>query len=203
MALMVPVASQTNRCFDPATRLCCGRRGAALVPAQSQKGPSVPPSLRAAATSRRVRALALSGALVTAAAAPATAAVLHAGRYQGTTSQGQVATVQVSAGKIKRFTIVWNAACTKNLSLTRLETYSTGLTVTKTHKWKGGGHYPAQSGNGYTEKFTVSYSGAFGKAKTVKGTFVGTVQVYKDGTGQHVFACHSGRITFRLKPAKA
>lgn len=148
--------------------------------------------------SRRVRALALSGAILTLGAVPAAAAT--SGLYRGKTSQGRRVSLRVVGTQIQRFSIIWNAHC-KGVAqpLAGLTTYQVRVPIRR-NAWSMSGRYSAPSGNGYKEYFTVKDHGKFVSKSAATGVFTGTVRVYTTGTHpKFVTTCQSPTITFKLK----
>ncbi len=167
----------------------------------AQENAPVNRALKTAMTAPRVGALLVSAAVVAAAAGPASAA-LSARTYSGKTSQRHSVSLVLSKATITRFSIYWNARCTKGLYIDGLKTVSSNVTLSRQGVWRAAGHYTKPSGNGYIERFTVTGSGTVTKTGA-RGTFAGTVQLYKRSLGgPHVASCHSGKVTFRLKPAR-
>ncbi len=132
-------------------------------------------------------------------AVPAAAAVTG-GTYRGETSQHDPAQAIVAGSLVKKFAITWHAHCQiSNTKLGPLQTFHYKVKLGK-HGWTATGRYSAPSGNGYTEKFTVTDHATFAGTKA-HGTFTGTVQVFQDSSSQHVDTCRSGRISFTIKRA--
>jgi N-acetylneuraminic acid mutarotase len=181
--------------------MICARRAKECRPDVARgKESAVISVFKAAIHSRRSRAVAVTAAALAVTAAPAAAALRNA-TYTGKTSQGRRASLVVAGGKVKRFSITWNAPCkAQHTALDGLKTFSSNVTVGHKGRWQTTGHYSAPSGNGYTEQFTVSDGGLIVNRKSVRGTFHGTVQVYRSSSKQHVGSCASGKISFTLKP---
>ena len=148
--------------------------------------------------SRRVRALALSGAILALGAVPAVAAT--SGLYRGKTSQGHRVSLRVVGSQIRRFSIIWDAQC-KGITqpLAGLSTYQLGIAIRR-NAWATSGKYSAPSGNGYTEYFAVKDHGKFVSKTAATGVFTGIVRVYTTGKQpKFVTSCQSRTITFKLK----
>lgn len=128
----------------------------------------------------------------------ATASALSSGTYSGTTSQHDPVSVTVSGGAISQFNITWNADCGTG-QLSGLTTFQRNVPISK-NRWGASGTYTAQSGNGYTEEFSIDNTGTVSRANTLAGTFTGTVKVIKNSTHRQVDTCRSGTVTFTLAP---
>jgi hypothetical protein len=148
--------------------------------------------------SRRVRVLALSGAVLAASAVPA--AAVTAGTYRGKSSQGHRVRLRVVGTQIRRLDIVWDAHCQgSSQPLAGLTTYHLNVPI-RHNAWTASGSYSAPSGKGYKEYFSVKDHGTFVGKNAASGVFTGTARIYT--TGAHpkfVTSCKSGSITFNLK----
>ncbi|MGB9184379.1 MAG: hypothetical protein WCB67_09960 [Solirubrobacteraceae bacterium] len=129
-------------------------------------------------------------------AAASALAVVTSDSYRGRTSQGKIASLRVSQGVIHNFVMRWLARCTMTHQTVTNTTIFHAL-VLDGSRFKANGRSLASVAKGYSSHFVTSSRGAF-STTSVRGTFAGTMKVYRDSSHTLVDVCQSGTFSFVL-----
>jgi hypothetical protein len=129
-------------------------------------------------------------------AAASALAVVTSGSYRGRTSQGKIASLRVSQGAIHNFVMRWLAHCTMtHQTVTNTTTFHT--LVLHRSRFKANGHSVGPVAKGYSGRFVTTSHGSF-STTSVRGTFTGTMRVYRNSSHTLIDVCKSGTFSFVL-----